>query len=77
MQEKQVFDTLILGGGAAGLYSALWAARSGQKVLLVEKTECLGKKLSMTGNGRCNFTHKSVSVEDYRTDDKKALQIAL
>lgn len=77
MQEKQVFDTLILGGGAAGLYSALWAARSGQKVLLVEKTESLGKKLSMTGNGRCNFTHKSVSVEDYRTDDKKALQIAL
>ncbi|MDD5866609.1 MAG: aminoacetone oxidase family FAD-binding enzyme [Lachnospiraceae bacterium] len=77
MQKKQVFDTLILGGGAAGLYSALWAARSGQKVLLVEKTECLGKKLSMTGNGRCNFTHKSVSVEDYRTDDKKALQIAL
>lgn len=77
MNQGAVCDTLILGGGAAGLFSALTAVRAGQRVVLIEKTETLGKKLSLTGNGRCNFTHRTVSARDYRTDDPKALKKSL
>ncbi|MDD6352540.1 MAG: aminoacetone oxidase family FAD-binding enzyme [Lachnospiraceae bacterium] len=77
MNQGTVCDTLILGGGAAGLYSALTAVRAGQSVVLIEKTEYLGKKLSLTGNGRCNFTHQTVSARDYRTDDPEALEKSL
>ncbi len=51
------FDGVIVGGGAAGLYGAVWAARQGQRVLLLEKNDRLGKKLLITGKGRCNVTN--------------------
>lgn len=50
-------DTLIIGGGAAGCYAAVWAARFGRKVLLMEGNDRLGHKLSITGKGRCNVTN--------------------
>lgn len=48
---------LIIGGGAAGMYAAVWAARSGHEVLIFEKNEKVGKKLFITGKGRCNLTN--------------------
>ena len=48
---------LVVGGGAAGMMAALFAAREGAKVLLLEKNEKLGKKLYITGKGRCNLTN--------------------
>lgn len=48
--------TLIIGGGAAGMMAAIFAARGGDEVCLFEKNEKLGKKLYITGKGRCNFT---------------------
>ena len=50
-------DLLIIGGGAAGLTAALFAAREGLSVTLVEHTDRLGRKLSITGKGRCNLTN--------------------
>ena len=48
---------VIVGGGAAGMMAAIWAARSGAKVILFEKNEKLGKKVFITGKGRCNVTN--------------------
>lgn len=50
-------DVLIIGGGAAGLMAALFAARAGTSVTLLEKNEKLGKKIYITGKGRCNLTN--------------------
>ena len=47
----------IVGGGAAGLMAAYASARQGNEVTLIEKNEKLGKKIYITGKGRCNFTN--------------------
>ena len=54
---------IIAGGGAAGMMAAITAARNGKKVLLIEKNEKLGRKLFITGKGRCNITN-STDIED-------------
>ena len=51
------YDGIVIGGGAAGLYAAVKAAELGQRVLLLEKNDRLGKKLLITGKGRCNVTN--------------------
>ena len=48
---------LIVGGGAAGMLAAVFAARRGREVHIFEKNEKLGKKLYITGKGRCNLTN--------------------
>ena len=50
-------DVLVIGGGAAGMAAALFAARAGASVTLLEKNEKLGKKVYITGKGRCNLTN--------------------
>lgn len=54
---KEADRVLIIGGGAAGMMAAISAANSGNKVCLIEKNEKLGKKLYITGKGRCNVTN--------------------
>ena len=56
-------DTIIIGGGAAGCFAAVNAARFGKTVLLFEKNEKLGRKLRITGKGRCNVTNNSPTDE--------------
>jgi len=51
------YDGVVIGGGPAGMFSAITAASRGQNVLLLEKNERLGKKLLITGKGRCNVTN--------------------
>ena len=53
----------IIGGGAAGLMAAYASARRGNEVTLIEKNEKLGKKIYITGKGRCNFTNDTVAEE--------------
>ena len=53
---KQV---IVVGGGAAGMMAAITAARQGAKVTLVERNEKMGRKLYITGKGRCNVTNHS------------------
>ena len=50
-------DVIIIGGGAAGLFCAIQAARRGRKVLVLEHSETIGKKIKISGGGRCNFTN--------------------
>lgn len=62
------YDVIVIGGGAAGMMSAGVAAAAGRKVLLLEKNSNLGKKLRITGGGRCNITN---NTPDTRTLLKK------
>lgn len=55
--ESDMGKVIIIGGGAAGMMAAIWAAQRGKQVLLLEKNEKLGKKLYITGKGRCNLTN--------------------
>ena len=57
------YDGIIIGGGPAGMFAAITAAQNGQKVLLVEKNDRLGKKLLITGKGRCNVTNDCTAQE--------------
>lgn len=54
---------LVVGGGAAGMFASVWAARSGHEVLLFEKNDRLGRKLFITGKGRCNITNACEDIE--------------
>lgn len=56
---------LIIGGGASGMIAAISAARNGNNVSIFEKNEKLGKKILITGNGRCNITNTNVSWKNY------------
>ena len=58
-----MFDGIIIGGGAAGMYAAIHAARQGRRVLLIERNDRLGKKLLITGKGRCNVTNRCAAAE--------------
>ena len=51
------YNCIVIGGGPAGMFAAITAARQGKKVLLLEKNDRLGKKLLITGKGRCNVTN--------------------
>lgn len=57
------FDGVVIGGGPAGMFAAITAAQQGSRVLLLEKNNRLGKKLLITGKGRCNVTN-NCSVEE-------------
>ncbi len=57
---------IIVGGGAAGMMASIWAARGGHKALLLEKNEKLGKKIYITGKGRCNLTNACETEELFK-----------
>lgn len=52
-----MYDGIVIGGGPAGMFAAITAARQGKRILLLEKNGRLGKKLLITGKGRCNVTN--------------------
>ena len=58
-----IYDCIVIGGGPAGMFAAITAARRGKKVLLLEKNDRLGKKLLITGKGRCNVTNDCSAQE--------------
>ncbi len=59
----------IIGGGASGMMAALVAARGGATVTIYEHMDRIGKKILMTGNGKCNFSNLSFSDKDYYTNN--------
>lgn len=65
--KKLTTDVIVVGGGAAGLFAAGEAAEAGKQVLLLEKNERLGKKLYITGKGRCNVTNNCLPEEVLRS----------
>jgi len=59
------FDAVILGGGAAALMCAIEAGRRGRRVCIVERAERIGKKILISGGGRCNFTNLHCTPENF------------
>ena len=57
------YDTIIVGAGASGLFASIIASRNGKSVLLFEHSDKVGKKLLITGKGRCNLTNNSENEE--------------
>ncbi len=62
-------DVVIIGGGAAGIVAAIFAALNNSKVTLLERNDKCGKKLLITGNGRCNYWNSDQNLNHYHTDD--------
>jgi predicted flavoprotein YhiN len=58
-------DVVIIGGGAAGLFCALEAGKRGRRVIVLEHAESIGKKIAISGGGRCNFTNLNTSADNF------------
>ncbi len=58
----------VLGGGASGMVSAIISRRCGNDVTIIEKNSSLGKKLILTGNGRCNYFNEDMSLSNFYSD---------
>ncbi len=76
-QEQKYFDIIILGGGAAGLMCASQAARRGRKVVVVDRARRLGTKILLSGGGKCNFTNRQCSAENYISENPHFCKSAL
>ena len=61
----QPYDTIILGAGAAGMMCALTAGQRGRRVLLLDHADAVGKKILISGGGRCNFTNINTAPDRY------------
>lgn len=70
--QKNNYDVIVIGGGASGMMAAGRAGELGKKVLLVEKNDELGKKLGITGGGRCNITNAEFDVRKLLSNFGKA-----
>jgi len=64
-QSSQNYDVIVLGGGAAGLMCAFTAGQRGRRVLVIELSNRVGKKILMSGGGRCNFTNLEVTSDNF------------
>lgn len=71
------FDVIILGAGASGLMCALTAAQRGRRVLVIEKANKVGKKILMSGGGRCNFTNHFVEADNFISGNPHFCKAAL
>lgn len=65
---------IVIGGGASGMCAAVYAARNGAEVTIIEKNSQLGKKLSMTGNGRCNLSNLNMNEGMYNAAAEKRMK---
>src|SRR6202521_2397816 len=73
----QIFDALVLGGGAAGLMCALEAGKRGRRVAVLERSERAGKKILISGGGRCNFTNINGGPENFISSNPHFAKSAL
>ncbi|MDD5529958.1 MAG: NAD(P)/FAD-dependent oxidoreductase [bacterium] len=70
------YETIIIGGGASGLIAGISAARHGKNpknILIIEKNPTLGRKITVTGNGRCNLTNTNITLDKYYGENTKCL----
>jgi hypothetical protein len=74
---NQKYDVIILGAGAAGLMCAMEASKRGRRVLLLERADRIGKKILISGGGRCNFTNLHTSPENFFSANQHFAKSAL
>ena len=72
-----VQDVLIIGGGAAGLFCAMEAGKRGREVTVIEHREQVGKKILISGGGRCNFTNMHAAPENFLSENPHFCKSAL
>jgi len=70
-------DVVVIGGGAAGLFCAIEAGKRGRKVVVLEHAERIGKKIAISGGGRCNFTNLNTSPDNFISDNPHFCKSAL
>src|SRR3984893_18571591 len=75
--QRNDYDVVILGGGAAGLMCAAVAGRRGRKVLLLEQSRQPAEKIRISGGGRCNFTNLHASPANFLSDNPRFCRSAL
>ncbi len=73
-KEELIWGAIIVGAGAAGLMTAIIAARKGLRVLVLDGKEKIGAKILMSGGTRCNITNQNVSEKDFETETPLALR---
>ena len=71
------YDAIILGAGAAGLMCAIEAGRRGRRVLVLERADRIGKKILISGGGRCNFTNVNTGPENFISSNPHFAKSAL
>lgn len=74
---KSNYDVIVIGAGAAGLFSAAVAAKRGRRVLVLEKANKIGKKILMSGGGRCNFTNQTIESDNFISNNPHFCKSAL
>ncbi|MED5428607.1 MAG: NAD(P)/FAD-dependent oxidoreductase [Chloroflexota bacterium] len=67
--QTRKYDVVILGAGAAGLMAGLTAGFRGRSVLILERSNMVGKKILMSGGGRCNFTNQYIDYDNFLSDN--------
>lgn len=73
----KVSDVIVIGAGAAGLMAAISAGKRGRKVLVLDHANKVGKKILMSGGGRCNFTNLDIQHENYISHNPHFFKSAL
>ena len=71
------FDAIIIGAGAAGLFCAIEAGKRGKRVLIIEHNAQVGRKILISGGGRCNFTNVQVKAENFISNNPHFCKSAL
>ena len=74
---KNCFDVLIIGAGAAGLFCSIECGKRGRSVLVLEHSEKAGKKILLSGGGRCNFTNLNVTSANFISKNRNFCKSAL
>lgn len=72
-----IYDAVIIGGGAAGLLCAIEAGKRGKRVLVIEHNADVGRKIIISGGGRCNFTNRYVGPENFISQNPHFCKSAL
>jgi predicted Rossmann fold flavoprotein len=71
------YDVIIIGGGAAGLFCAIQAGKRGRKTLVIEHNAQVGRKILISGGGRCNFTNVNTNAENFVSQNPHFCKSAL
>ena len=74
---NETFDVVVLGAGAAGLMCAMRAGQRGRRVLLLDHADEPGKKILISGGGRCNFTNEHTAPDRFLSDNPRFATSAL